>query len=453
MAKGRVKYVCEECGAESATWLGRCPSCGSWDTLREEAVLKSSPSEARSPGVGGVSSPQALSEVSLDAARRSPLGDAELDRVLGGGLVPGSIVLLGGEPGIGKSTLLLQTVLRSHRRVLYVSGEESAQQIRLRADRVAPGGGADCLVVNDTFMDHLARYVDDTRPDLVVVDSIQTMQSERLDALPGSVSQIRECTQQLLPIAKGRGVPVLVVGHINKEGQIAGPKVLEHMVDVVLQFEGDRTHLYRLLRGVKNRFGSTDEVGIYEMRGDGLVGVSNPSELLLGGHTLGLSGVAVAAAVEGNRPFLIETQALVSTAAYGTPQRSATGFDQRRLAMLLAVLERRAGFRLAQKDVFLNLAGGLRVVDTALDLPIAAAIFSSSSDAAIPSEVCLCGEIGLSGELRAVPRLEQRVGEAARLGFKRIIVPQGGGLSSRAAQECQVCQVERLTEAFRELFK
>ncbi len=338
------------------------------------------------------------------------------------------------------------------RRVLYVSGEESVQQIKLRADRISRASSDNCMVVSDTRIDTLSQHIDATQPDIVVVDSIQTMQTERTDSLPGSISQIKECTAVLMRIAKTRNLPIVIIGHINKDGQLAGPKVLEHMVDVVLQFEGDRNHLYRILRSIKNRFGSTNEIGIFEMMSDGLREVSNPSEMLLGEYAADLSGVAIAAAMEGVRPFLIETQALVSTAAYGTPQRSAMGFDVRRMNMLLAVLERRAGFKIAAKDVFLNLAGGIKVIDTALDLPVAAAILSSTTDTAISRGTCMAGEIGLSGELRPVPRIEQRISEAAKLGFSRIVIPQSSRMGAMSV-DIEICRVGRLADAFRLLFQ
>lgn len=379
--------------------------------------------------------------------------DHELDRVLGGGIVPGSITLIGGEPGIGKSTLLLQTVVRmADRRVLYVSGEESEKQIKLRADRIA-NPTTDILLLCETRLEQVFAHIRNVQPELVVVDSIQTMSVEGIDSSPGSITQIRECAASLLKYAKESGVPVILVGHITKEGAIAGPKVLEHIVDTVLQFEGDRHYMYRILRSIKNRFGSTSELGIYEMRSDGLRPVDNPSELLLTQGGDELSGIAIAAAVEGVRPFLIETQALVSTAAYGTPQRSATGFDLRRLNMLLAVLEKRVGFKLGQKDVFLNIAGGIRVTDPAIDLSVIASVLSSNVDTPIERSVCMAGEVGLSGEIRPVTRIMQRIQEAAKLGFKRILIPQGNvkGLE-QANCNIELVAVSRVEEALRELF-
>ncbi|MDO4197274.1 MAG: DNA repair protein RadA, partial [Prevotellaceae bacterium] len=382
------------------------------------------------PAVNG---PQLLKDIPLHDVARMNMHDEELNRVLGGGLVPGSIVLLGGDPGIGKSTLTLQTIMRMpETNVLYISGEESAHQLKLRADRIGEGiqvqgvSGSmneNVSVLCETNLEKIFDTIRDAAPDLIVVDSIQTMETEAAESAPGSVTQIRECTAALLRYAKTSGVPVILIGHINKEGTIAGPKILEHIVDAVIQFEGDRQGIYRILRSIKNRFGSTSELGIYEMQQNGLRPVSNPSELLLSDDREGMSGVAIAAAVEGMRPFLVETQALVSTAAYGTPQRSATGFDQRRLNMLLAVLEKRVGFKLAQKDVFLNIAGGLKVTDMAMDLSVIAAVLSSNVDTPIESGYCMCGEVGLSGEVRPVTRIEQRIAEAEKLGFTDIIVP------------------------------
>lgn len=394
----------------------------------------------------------ALSEIRAEEEPRIDMHDAELNRVLGGGLVPGSLILLGGEPGIGKSTLLLQTVLRmSDRRVLYVSGEESEKQIKLRADRIDPS--ADCLLVCETRLEQIFTHIKNTQPDLVVIDSVQTISSETLESAPGSITQVRECAAAILKYAKESGTPVVLIGHITKEGSIAGPKVLEHIVDTVLQFEGDRHYFYRILRSIKNRFGSTSELGIYEMRADGLRPVDNPSGLLLSQGGEELSGIAISAAIEGVRPFLIETQALVSTAAYGTPQRSATGFDLRRLNMLLAVLEKRVGFKLAAKDVFLNIAGGIKVTDPAIDLSVIAAVLSSNVDTAIERNVAMAGEVGLSGEIRPVTRIVQRIGEAQKLGFARMLIPEANmkGLDAKAFG-MELVPVARVEHALRELF-
>ncbi len=410
--------------------------------------------------------PVPVHEIQADAEPRMDMQDSELNRVLGGGLVPGSLVLLGGEPGIGKSTLVLQTVLQlKDKKVLYVSGEESARQIKLRADRLEGNNPSShaiaennddetgLYVLCETSLESIFLQIEKMKPDLVVIDSIQTIQTEGVDSSPGSLTQIRECAASLLKYAKGGGVSILLVGHITKEGSLAGPKVLEHIVDTVLQFAGDQHYMYRILRSIKNRFGSTSELGIYEMRHDGLRQVSNPSELLLTDNREGLSGVAIACAIEGVRPFLIETQALVSTAAYGTAQRSTTGFDGRRLNMLLAVLEKRVGFRLAQKDVFLNIAGGLRVTDPAIDLGVVAAVLSSNGDMPIDGQVCMAGEVGLSGEIRPVARIEQRIAEAQKLGFRRMLLPSlnMGGLDP-AQYSLELIPVRRVVEAVRELF-
>ncbi len=459
MAKEKTVYVCSNCGQEAAKWVGRCPACGEWNTFKEMTIRPASAAAAGRAGkvLAGLerreATPVPLSGVSAEEEPRYSTHDAELDRVMGGGIVPGSLTLLGGEPGIGKSTLLLQTVLNmSDRRLLYVSGEESEKQIKLRADRLSQRP-SDCLLLCETRLEHVFTHIKNIRPDMVVIDSIQTIASENVDSSPGSVTQIRECAAALLKYAKESGVPVVLIGHITKEGSIAGPKVLEHIVDTVLQFEGDRHYFYRILRSIKNRFGSTSELGIYEMRADGLRPVENPSELLLTQGGDELSGVAIAAAIEGVRPFLIETQALVSTAAYGTPQRSATGFDLRRLNMLLAVLEKRVGFKLAQKDVFLNIAGGIRVVDPAIDLSVIAAVLSSNVDTAIERNVCMAGEVGLSGEIRPVTRITQRIFEAQKLGFRRIVVPEANlkGLDIKNP-EIELVSVSRVEEALRALF-
>lgn len=454
MAKERTVYICTHCGQDSPKWVGKCPSCGAWNTYVEEVVKKENINKRP---VSGIETPKAkpiaLHEIETGNETRIDLKDEELNRVLGGGLVPGSLVLIGGEPGIGKSTLILQTVLRLEGlRVLYVSGEESARQLKLRADRIEHSS-SDCLIACETSLEQIYVHIKNIRPDLVVIDSIQTIFTETVESSPGSLVQVRECSASLLKFAKETGTAVLMIGHINKEGSIAGPKVLEHIVDAVLQFEGDQHYMYRILRSVKNRFGSTAELGIYEMRCDGLRQVSNPSELLLSRDHDGMSGVAIASAMEGIRPFLIETQALVSTAAYGTPQRSATGFDLRRMNMLLAVLEKRVGFKLAQKDVFLNIAGGLKVNDPAIDLSVISAILSSNMDTDIEREVCLAGEIGLSGEIRPVNRIEQRIGEAEKLGFRQIILPKHNlqGLEAKKFK-IELVPVRKVEEAFRVLF-
>ncbi len=461
MAKDRTVYVCDYCGQESLRWVGKCPSCNRWNTMKEMTVRAEKPASSATRAAlkaAGAEhdrhiAPVQVADIRADEEPRMDMGDAELNRVLGGGLVPGSLLLLGGEPGIGKSTLVLQTVLRLRgRRVLYVSGEESARQIKLRADRLGELM-SDLLILCETSLEQIFVQIENIQPDLVVIDSIQTIQTESVESSPGSLSQIRECAASLLRYAKGGGVSILLIGHINKEGSLAGPKVLEHIVDTVLQFEGDQHYMYRILRSIKNRFGSTSELGIYEMRQEGLRQVSNPSELLLTDNREGLSGVAIACAVEGVRPFMIETQALVSTAAYGTAQRSTTGFDGRRLNMLLAVLEKRVGFKLAAKDVFLNIAGGIRVTDPAIDLGVIAAVLSSNVDAPIDSDVCVTGEVGLSGEIRPVPRIEQRISEAQKLGFRRILVPAANVGSIRTDNyDIQVTGVRRVSEAVRELF-
>ncbi|ODT55601.1 MAG: DNA repair protein RadA [Paludibacter sp. SCN 50-10] len=455
MAKAKTVYVCQSCGNDSPKWIGKCPACGEWNTYVEEIVAKETRQQVQLSGLEPAKSkPVLISEIETAEEVRIDTRSAELNRVLGGGLVPGSLVLIGGEPGIGKSTLVLQVVLNlTGKRILYVSGEESVQQIKLRAGRLQahnPG----CYVVSETALEQIFAHIKNIQPDLVIVDSIQTISTETIDSSPGSVSQIRECAAALLKYCKTSAVPVLLIGHINKEGSIAGPKVLEHIVDPVLQFEGDQHYLYRILRSIKNRFGSTAELGIYEMQQSGLREVSNPSELLLSQNHEGLSGVAIASAIEGIRPFLIEVQSLVSSAAYGMPQRSVTGFDLRRLNMLLAVLEKRAGFKLAQKDVFLNIAGGIKVNDPAIDLAVLAAVLSSNLDIALEKQVCMAGEVGLSGEIRPINRIEQRVREAEKLGFTKMIIPwfdmKGLNLGGSTIELIRVRKVE---EAFRVMFK
>ena len=463
MAKERIAYVCENCGQESAKWIGKCPACGQWNTFKEIKNVAPSPARAK----GSWTAEGSVSTRGRDAARvlrlrdiaakddpRIDMHDDELNRVLGGGLVPGSIVLLGGEPGIGKSTLSLQTMLHlADKRVLYVSGEESAHQLKMRADRIAPADNDNFLILCENSLEAIFEHIKEVLPELVVIDSIQTIATEDVDSSAGSIAQVRECASALLRFAKTSGVPVILIGHITKEGTLAGPKILEHIVDTVIQFEGDQHYMYRILRSIKNRFGSTSEMGIYEMQQSGLRQVSNPSELLLTEDHDGLSGVAISSAIEGVRPFLVETQALVSSAAYGTPQRSATGFDQRRLNMLLAVLEKRVGFKLMQKDVFLNIAGGLRVTDMAMDLSVIAAVLSSNVDTPIESGWCMAGEVGLSGEVRPVARIEQRITEAQKLGFHHIIIPKYniGGLN-RTKYQIELVPVRKVEEALRALF-
>lgn len=456
MAKEKTVFVCSECGFDTPKWAGKCPSCGAWNTLVEQVVRKASPSSRvinAGDDVQGKSKPRFIEDIQADAEPRIDLHDSELNRVLGGGLVPGSLVLLGGEPGIGKSTLVLQTMLRlPEKKVLYVSGEESARQIKMRADRLSHAS-TNCYILCETNLEEVFTHVSNLKPEVVVFDSIQTIYTESLESSPGSLAQVRECTALILKYAKESGVPVFLIGHINKEGSIAGPKVLEHIVDAVLQFEGDQHYLYRILRAVKNRFGSTAELGIYEMLQDGLRQVSNPSELLLSEDHVGMSGIAIASAIEGVSPFLIETQALVSTAAYGTPQRSATGFDLRRMNMLLAVLEKRVGFKLVQKDVFLNIAGGLRVNDPAIDLSVISAILSSNMDTEIDSTVCMAGEVGLSGEIRPINRIEQRIAEAEKLGFKQIVIPKHNMKRLDIKRfNIEILPVRKVEEAFRILF-
>ena len=462
MAKVRTVFFCQNCGAQSAKWLGRCTVCGEWNTIVEEVVEKETATTgtwkpaSTAPGgkVSKVSKPKALREIKVEDEPRIITTDAELNRVLGGGIVPGSIVLIGGEPGIGKSTLMLQIALSLRQlKILYVSGEESESQIKMRAERLADGQHPGCYILTETSTQNIFRQIEEVQPNLVVIDSIQTMHSNLVESGAGSVSQVRECTAELLKYAKETGVPVLLIGHITKDGSLAGPKTLEHMVDTVLQFEGDRHLSYRILRTTKNRFGSTSELGIYEMQGDGLRQVSNPSEILLSQRAESLSGMAIAATLEGNRPLLVEVQALVTPAAYGTPQRSATGFDAKRLQMLLAVLEKRAGLRLGQHDVFLNIAGGLRLDDPALDLAVCAAVVSSLNDLPVGGDVCLAAEVGLSGEVRAVSRIDQRLAEAEKLGFREMYVSHFNGKGLDMARfGLRVQPVARLDEMLSSLF-
>lgn len=452
MAKIKSVYFCTSCGYESAKWLGKCPGCGEWNTFTEEKVTVSKDKSARGL-LSAESKPMALSEIQPLEEPRIQLPSGELNRVLGGGLVAGSITLLGGEPGIGKSTLLLQNLLSIRsRRILYISGEESASQLKMRADRIGKVSD-NTLILCETSLDKIFVQIEKVKPQLLVVDSIQTVYNPEIESSPGSVSQVRECAARFLRYAKESNVAVILVGHINKDGAIAGPKVLEHIVDTVLQFEGDRDYLYRLLRTVKNRFGSTSEIGIYEMVDRGLREVKNPSEMLLSlNREENMSGIGIGVTMEGVRPFLVEVQALVSSAAYGTPQRSVTGFDQRRLNMLLAVLEKRARFRLSQKDVFLNIAGGLKVSDPALDMAVIAAIMSSNFDVPLPEGVAMAGEVGLSGEIRTVSRADSRVAEAGKLGFKTIYVPRGSLKGIKSAGNINVVEVSKVDELFHHLF-
>ena len=467
MAKDKIMYVCSNCGQEAQKWVGKCPNCGQWNTFKEIRVAGDTAStKARNAasastrageigrGMRNASRPMLLREISTHEDPRIDMHDAELNRVLGGGLVPGSIILLGGEPGIGKSTLTLQTILQMpERNILYVSGEESAHQLKMRSERIPHTDNDNVHILCETSLERIFEHIKEVNPQIVVIDSIQTISTEDVETSPGSVTQVRECASALLRFAKTSGVPVILIGHINKEGTLAGPKILEHIVDTVIQFEGDQHYMYRILRSIKNRFGSTSELGIYEMQQTGLRQVSNPSELLLTQDHEGLSGIAISSAVEGVRPFLVETQALVSSAAYGTPQRTATGFDQRRLNMLLAVLEKRVGFKLMQKDVFLNIAGGLRVTDLAMDLSVIAAVLSSNVDTAIEAGWCMAGEVGLSGEVRPVNRIEQRISEAEKLGFSHMIIPKYNlaGLKGKK-YNIELVPGKKVEEALRALF-
>ena len=456
MAKSAIKsvYFCNSCGYESPKWMGRCPACGEWNTFVEEKV--SAKKQSRQKGLLSTEGarPIKLSEIEPLDEPRIHMPSEELNRVLGGGLVAGSLTLLGGEPGIGKSTLLLHNILSiRNRRILYVSGEESASQLKLRADRLGKVSD-NTFILTETQLDRIFTQIENVKPQLVVVDSIQTIASSDIESASGSVSQVRECAAALLRYAKESGVPVILVGHINKDGAIAGPKVLEHIVDTVIQFEGDRQYLYRILRAIKNRFGSTNEIGIYEMVAKGLREVKNPSEMLLSDNREEeMSGIAIGVTIDGARPFLVEVQALVSSAAYGTPQRSVTGFDQRRLNMLLAVLEKRARFKLGQKDVFLNIAGGLKVTDPALDLAVVAAVMSSNFDVAVPRHAAFAGEVGLSGEIRTVTRIDQRVAEAAKLGFETIFIPSGNLKGIHDKFNIKIVEVNKVTDVFEKIFR
>jgi len=431
MAKVKTTFFCQSCGAQFAKWQGQCTSCKSWNTITEELVQKAEKNDWKTAITNTpkrVSKPLKIAEIDTAKMARMDTNDGELNRVLGGGIVPGSLTLLGGEPGIGKSTLMLQVSLKLPYKTLYVSGEESQKQIKLRGQRIQPLNDT-CYILTETKTQNIFKQIDTLKPDVVVIDSIQTLQSDYLEASAGSVSQIKECTSELIKFAKETATPVILIGHITKDGSIAGPKILEHMVDTVLQFEGDRNHVFRILRAHKNRFGSTHELGIYEMLGSGLREVTNPSEILISKKDTALSGNAIAVTLEGVRPLLIEVQALVSTAVYGTPQRSATGFNAKRLNMLLAVLEKRAGFRLGAKDVFLNITGGINVDDPAIDLAVVAAILSSNDDEALAKNYCFAGEVGLSGEIRPVQRVDQRILEAEKLGFEIIFVSKHNKIS------------------------
>ncbi len=453
-AKEKTVWFCKNCGNESPKWMGRCPACGEWNSMVEQTVATGKPSRNQTASVSAPGRrPMHLKEIDVSAENRISLGLGEIDRLLGGGIVKGSLVLIGGEPGIGKSTLSLQIPLGSPSlKTLYVSGEESARQVKMRADRLG-GDNSNCFIYSETDINNIISQADALKPDLMVVDSVQTMFSANVESSAGSVSQIKEVTAMLLHYAKVSGVPVILIGHITKDGYIAGPKILEHIVDVVLQFEGDNKGSYRLLRSIKNRFGSTSELAVFEMTGTGLREVTNPSEMLIPMHEEGLSGTAVCAMLDGLRPFLFEVQALVSTAAYGTAQRSATGFDVRRLNMLLAVLEKRAGFKLNMKDVFLNMAGGLRVTDPACDLAVVCAVLSSNFDFAIPADVCFAGEVGLSGEIRPVNQADRRITEAARLGFKKIYISSYTSLEGVATKNISVVKVADIPALVRSLFK
>ena len=451
MVKVKTTFFCQNCGAQSAQWMGKCKACKQWNTIVEEVVSKTQNKSTWKTGTtqkGNIA--QSIQEISLENEPRIDTSDKELNRVLGGGIVPGSLVLLGGEPGIGKSTLLLQVALLLQHKVLYVTGEESDKQIRMRAERLGLKESS-CHILTETNTQNIFQQIVAVQPDLLVVDSIQTLQTNSIESSPGSISQIRECTSELMKFAKESGTPVILIGHINKDGHIAGPKILEHMVDVVLQFEGDRNHVYRILRANKNRFGSTAELGIYEMQSQGLREVSNPSEILISQKDEALSGVAISATIEGVRPLMIETQALVSSAVYGTPQRSATGFDLRRLSMLLAVLEKRCGFKLGAKDVFLNITGGIKVDDPAIDLGVVCAILSSNVDMAIDDKSCFAAEVGLSGEIRPINRCEQRIQEAEKLGFERIFISKYNKVNPQD-YNIQVITVAKMEEVFKALF-
>jgi DNA repair protein RadA/Sms len=453
MAKLKTQFVCQNCGVNSPKWAGKCPSCNEWNTFSEEVIIPKTGRFAQEAIIQQKNSrPVLISELVQENEKRIDTGNGELNRVLGGGLVHGSVVLIGGEPGIGKSTLILQIALKiPHLKTLYISGEESSQQIKLRADRIHKGDTL-CYVLSETLLENIFLHIQEFKPDLLVFDSIQTIYTDKIESSPGTVSQIRECTTRILQYCKSNSVPAFLIGHITKEGSLAGPKILEHIVDTVLQFEGDQNNLYRILRATKNRFGSTSEMGIFEMAGNGLREVLNPSELLISNLDENLSGISIAASIEGMRPFMIEVQSLISTAAYGTPQRSSTGFDLRRLNMLLAVLEKRAGFRLSIKDVFLNITGGIKVDDPAFDLAIIIAILSSDLDFPIDKNICFAGEIGLSGEIRSVQRIEQRIAEAERLGFKKFFVSKYAKIENVKKNSIEIIPVGKVGDVLKKLF-
>lgn len=453
MAKTKTSFFCQSCGYQSGKWLGKCPSCNEWNTFVEEILVKETKNNSGSTSLGRARKPLLIKEIEAQHEIRFSSNDAELDRILGGGIVPGSLVLFGGEPGIGKSTLMLQVALQAKGiKILYVSGEESEQQIRMRAERVGMQN-SECFILAETNTQNIFKQVEQLQPNLVIIDSIQTLHTAFIESSPGSVSQVRECAAELMRFAKESATPVFIIGHITKDGSLAGPKVLEHMVDTVLQFEGDRNYVYRLLRTTKNRFGSTNELGIYEMRGTGLRAVTNPSEILITQRDAPASGVAIAASMEGLRPMLIEIQALVSSAAYGTPQRASTGFDLRRLNMLLAVLEKRCGFRLGVKDVFLNIAGGIKVEDPGIDLAVVCAVLSSGEDLCIPQDTCFAAEVGLTGEIRPISRIEQRIAEAEKLGFKRMFISSYNtkGIDLNKSK-MKITPVSKMEEVFGHLF-
>ncbi len=452
MAKPKTVFICQNCGAESPKWIGKCPACKEWNTYHEEIIVPVSAHERTYLQGKEKKKPELLSNVSSDEQNRQKTGVIELDRLLGGGIVPGSLILLGGEPGVGKSTLALQIALAlAEKKVLYVSGEESEEQISLRAKRIKKANPA-CYIYSETDLENILIQADNIKPELIIVDSIQTIHTGILDSSAGTVSQVRECSASLLKYSKLTGTPVILIGHITKDGTLAGPKVLEHIVDVVLYFEGDNNYIYRLLRSVKNRFGSTSELAIFEMAGDGLREVANPSEMFINQHDDQLSGISIAATIDGIRPFLIETQALVSSAVYGTPQRSSTGFDIRRLNMLLAVLEKRAGFRLGVKDVFLNITGGIKVDDPAIDLAVITSVLSSNLDIPVGKDVCCSGEVGLSGEIRPVSRVEQRIREASKMGFRRIYISRFHRNLSVKGLDIEIIPVGKVEELVRSLF-